>query len=132
MTEKKANEIFRSKYPEGEICRKNSTSAGSKYWVTFNKGGKVYYYSSTSYSELLGRFGFKVIYKHDVETAKKYIEKYEKDLNDLLNGVKPPFFNAFGLKSDEEAMADEIAYAKEQVKTWKETLRYYTEDCIID
>ena len=47
MTESRANEIFRSKYPEGEICRKHSTSAESKYWVTFEPNGKVYYYSCT-------------------------------------------------------------------------------------
>ena len=35
MTERQANEIFRSKYPEGEIVRKNASSAGSRYFVVF-------------------------------------------------------------------------------------------------
>ena len=81
MTELKALKIFRSKYPEGEICRKNSTSAGNKYWVTFKPNGKVYYYSCTSYAELLNRFGFNVIYKHDLVSAEETLKKYEKQLS---------------------------------------------------
>ncbi len=53
MTLKHANDIFRSKYPNGEICRKHTTSAENKYWVTFQPNGKVYYYSGQSYGELL-------------------------------------------------------------------------------
>lgn len=136
MTEKKANEIFRSKYPNGEICRRNSTSAGNKYWVVFDKSianHKVYHYSETSYAGLLNRLGFKIVYKHDVETAKYYVKQYQKELDDLNNGIKPPFFNCFGIFSDEkEAMEDEIQSTTKQLNEWKETLRYYTEDCIID
>ena len=132
MTEAKANKIFKTKYPDGEICRPNSTSAGYKYWVVFNKGGKVYYYSETSYASLLRRLGFNVVYKHDVTTAEEWVDKYTKRLNDLNNGIKPAFFNIFGTKSDEEAMADEIAETERQLNDWKETLRYYNEECIVD
>ena len=69
MTEERANEIFKTKYPEGEIRRKYSTSAGNKYWVTFNPNGRVYSYSATSYAELLRKFEFNVIYKHDLRNA---------------------------------------------------------------
>ena len=60
MTEKKANELFRTKYPNGEICRPNSTSAGYKYWVIFDKNiGRVYYYTASNYSNLLGKLKIK-------------------------------------------------------------------------
>lgn len=56
MTEKKANEHFRTKYPNGEIRRPNSTSSGYKYWVIFDKNNpKVYSYSAPNYSALLGK-----------------------------------------------------------------------------
>ena len=56
MTEKKANEIFRTQYPNGEIRRPHSTSAEWKYWVIFDKNNpRVYYYSATNYSNLLGK-----------------------------------------------------------------------------
>ena len=42
MTEQKANQIFKTKYPEGEIVRRNNSSAGNKFWVTFKPEGRVY------------------------------------------------------------------------------------------
>ena len=132
MTESRANEIFRTKYPEGEICRKNSTSAGNKYWVTFNPNGKVYYYSGTSYQQVLGKLGFKIAYQSNIDTAKAAVERYEKKLIDLKNGIKPAFFNCFNLMSDEEAMVCEIAETEKSLAEWKEQLRHLTEDCIVD
>lgn len=131
MTESRANEIFRSKYPNGEICRKNSTSAESKYWVTFNKDGKVYYYSCTSYAQLLNRLGFHVVYKHDVDAAKATLEKYETQLIDAKNGNFSPFAFAFIDRTPETEQA-EIDDLQRQVDEYKEMLRHYTEDCIID
>lgn len=62
MTEKKANEYFRTKYPNGEICRPNSTSAGYKYWVVFDttiQPHKGYYYTAANYGNLLGKLKIK-------------------------------------------------------------------------
>ena len=62
MTEKKANEYFRTKYPNGRICRRKSTSAENKYWVVFDETlelVKPYYYQASNYSNLLGRLGVK-------------------------------------------------------------------------
>lgn len=62
MTEKKANELFKTKYPNGYIKRPNSTSAGYKYWVVFDdtlENVKPYSYTATNYSNLLGRLGIK-------------------------------------------------------------------------
>lgn len=60
MTEKKANELLRTKYPEAEIVRQGRSSAPKgKYFVTFQPLGKVYYYSAPNYSALLGKLGIK-------------------------------------------------------------------------
>lgn len=131
MTEKKANEIFRTKYPEGEIVRRNNSSAGNKFWVTFTPNGKVYYYACSTYSELLGRFGFKVVYKHDIENAEEALKRYEKQLEDAKNGKFQPFAFAF-IERNEETEKAEIEDLQNKVNEWKETLRYFKEDCIID
>jgi hypothetical protein len=57
MTEKKANEYFKTKYPNGYIKRPHSTSAENRYWVVFDdtkENVKPYYYSAANYSNLLG------------------------------------------------------------------------------
>ena len=131
MTEKKANEIFRTKYPEGEICRRNSTSAGNKFWVTFKPNGKVYYYACSSYAELLKRFDFEVVYKHDIKTAEDTLAKYEKQLEDALNGKFPAFAFAF-TDRNEETEKEEIQFLQDQVNDWKAVLKHFNEDCIID
>ena len=83
MTEQKANEIFRKKYPFGEIGRPNSTSVGSKYWVIFdnsNGNGKVYGYTAGSYAALLQRLGFKVCYRADIKGAYDELKRMENEL----------------------------------------------------
>lgn len=131
MTEARANGIFRTKYPEGEICRRHSTSAENKYWVTFKSNGKVYYYSCTSYAELLNRFGFKVVYKHDLESAKATLARCEKDLDNAKAGE----FGLFAFIFTEQTPETEKEYInglQKQVDEYKELVRHYTEDCIID
>lgn len=131
MTEKRANEIFRTKYPEGEIVRKNASSAGWKYFVVFKHGGKVYEYGCTSYQQLLGRFGFKIAYKHDIENAKKQVIKYEKELENAKNGIFEPYKFLFTERT-KEAEEEEIKSIQKEVDEWKEEVRFLTEDCIID
>lgn len=131
MTEARANEIFRTKYPEGEIVRKNASSAGWKYFVVFKHGGKVYEYGCTSYQQLLGRFGFNIAYKHDIENAKEQLSKYEKQLEDAKNGKFQPFAFVF-VERTKEAEEEEIKSIQKEVNEWKEELRYLTEECIID
>lgn len=127
MTEARANEIFRTKYPNGSILRKNSTSAGNKYWVVFDENSKVYYYSATSYSELLRRLKFNVIYKHDLKTAEANVERYQDRLDKILKGdFEDEFDLLFGtkeqiLESTKENLADAI-----------KILEYYQNECIID
>ena len=131
MTEKRANEIFRTKYPEGEIVRRNNSSAGNKFWVTFKPQGKVYYYACSTYAELLNRFGFEIVYKHDIESAKLTLEKYEQQLKDAKNGKFLPFTFAF-IERTKESEEAEIEYLQNQVNEYKEMIKHYTEDCIID
>lgn len=131
MTEAKANEIFRTKYPDGEICRRNSTSAENKYWVTFKPNSKVYYYSCTSYAELLNKLGFEVVYKHNIESAKATLERYEKELNEAKAGK----FSKFAFIFTEQTPETEKYYINDlqaQVDQYKELVRHYTEDCIVD
>ena len=131
MTEKKANEIFRTKYPEGEIVRRNNSSAGNKFWVTFKPNGKVYYYACSTYAELLGRFGFKVVYKHDIKNAEDQLSWYEKQLEDARNGKFQSFAFLFVERNAETEKA-EIEDLQNKVNEWKEILRHFREDCIID
>ena len=125
MTERQANEIFRSKYPEGEIVRKNASSAGSRYFVVFKEGGKAYYYNAQSYQELLGRFGFQIAYKHDIENAEAVISRLEETLRTESYGL------CLFPKADMEAWkAQRKAKIQEDIARWKEELRRLTEDCI--
>lgn len=125
MTERQANEIFKTKYPEGEIVRKNASSAGSRYFVVFKEGGKVYYYNAQSYQELLGRFGFQIAYKHDIENAEHVISRLEETLRTESYGL------CLFPKADMEAWkAQQRANVERQLEDWKEELRYLKEDCI--
>lgn len=126
MTEARANEIFKTKYPEGEIRRRHATSAENKYWVTFNPNGKVYYYSATSYAELLRRFEFNVIYKHDLSNAEANVERYQNKLDKFLKGEFDSFDLLFCTK--EQALES----AKESLADAQKTLQYYQNECIID
>lgn len=131
MTEKRANEIFRTKYPEGEIIRRHASSADNKFWVTFKPEGKVYYYACSTYQELLSRFGFKIAYKHDVETLKDIIAGYEKKLEDAINGKFSVFDFAF-CERNEESEKQIIEYYKEQIDNNQKQLDHMLNECIID
>lgn len=131
MTEARANEIFRTKYPEGEIVRRNNSSAGNKFFVTFKPQGKVYYYACLTYVELLRRFGFDVVYSHDVAAVKSSLRHYEKQLEEAKNGIFQPFTFAF-IERNKESEEAEIEFLQNQVNEYKERLRYYQEDCIIE
>ena len=126
MTEAKANEIFRTKYPEGNIIRKNVTSAGNKYWVTFNPNSKAYFYSATSYAELLNRLGFKVVYRHNLETAKQQVEHYEEKINKYKKGELDEFEILFGLTEEQL-----IENTERELNDAKKRVNYYKNECII-
>lgn len=107
MTEKKANEILRSKYPQAEILRKNSTSVCCRYWVTYQPNGKVYAYCAGSYQEVLGKLGFNILYKHNVETYNKRIAELSKQIEE---GGEENLFHLF----DER---DWIPFSQEEIES---------------
>lgn len=126
MTEKRANEIFRTKYPEGEIVRRNNSSAGNKFWVTFKPNGKVYYYACSTYQELLSRFGFKIAYKHDIETVKSMIAMYDQKILDAENGKA-------GLSLfKEDTPENQKKFYEEQKQEYQKRLDHMLNECIID
>ena len=131
MTEKRANEIFRTKYPEGQIVRRNNSSAGNKFYVTFKPEDKVYYYACSTYQELLSRFGFEIAYKHDIETVKEQIKHYEKQLQDALNGKFSIFDFAF-CERNEQTEKEKIDWIKEQLNENQKRLNHMLNECIID
>ena len=118
MTEARANEIFKTKYPEGEIINgKNfGGSCAGRMVVIFNKGGKVYQYNATSYQAILERFGFKILYKHNVKAYERQIESLEKSIAD---GGERDFFDASGWHSYSR---DEIKIMQAEIQRLKDIL----------
>lgn len=112
MTEKQANEILRTKYPEATIFRRNSMggTSSSALAVTFYPNGKVYDYQASSYQQVLEKLGFNILYKHNVKNMMDRIEKLQKKISDggedtlHLFGEKYHTFTADELSS----MQDEI------------------------
>lgn len=92
MTIKQANDIFRTKYPEGEIIQRGCMGGASKVAtsVIYQEGGKVYSFNVQNYVELLQRLGFKVLYKRQVERMTADIEKMQKVIEN--NGEENIFF----------------------------------------
>lgn len=115
MTEARANEIFRTKYPTGEIIngKRFGGSCAGRMVVIFQEGGKCYDYGATSYQAILERFGFKILYKHNVAAYERQIADLEKRIAD---GGEQDFFDASGwhtYSSDELGnMRDEIRRIK--------------------
>lgn len=132
MTEARANEIFKTKYPNGSILRKNSTSAGNKYWVVFDEHSKVYYYSATSYTELLRRLKFNVIYKHNLRTAEANVKYYQNRLDKLSKGEfeEDEFDFDFDLLFSYKEQI--LESTKENLADAIKILKYYQNECIVD
>lgn len=84
MTEKKANEIIRTKYPDATIFRRNSFGGTNTTHlaVVFEPCGKVYDYYGLSYQQVLIKLGFKILYKHNVDSYNRHIAELEKKIAD--------------------------------------------------
>ena len=116
------NEIFKTKYPTGEVFQKGSFGCGStsnnKVCVIFKDGGKVYNYSYKSYADLLKQLGFNVWYKHDVKAIEAQILDSEKMIID--GGYIDDFFsNGEFVEYSEE----EISGAKFNIEYWSNKLK---------
>ena len=80
MTEKRANEILRTKYPEAKIVKNIGGVATSRISVIFTPGGKVYSYLAGSYQQVLEKLGFEILYKHNVLNYKNEITRLKKEI----------------------------------------------------
>ena len=122
MTIQEVNEIFKSKYPTGEVFQKGSFGCGSasdnKVCVIFKDGEKVYNYSYKSYADLLQQLKFNVWYKHDIEAIKAQILNSEKMIID--GGYIDDFFsNGEFVEYSEE----ELNGAKFNIEYWNNKLK---------
>ena len=108
MTEKRANEILRTKYPEATIFKRNSMggTSSSRLAVTFQPNGKVYDYSGSSYQQVLEKLGFNILYKHNVEHYKRMIADLEAEIE--AGGFDNIFTDGFVKWSEEELAAKRI------------------------
>ena len=116
------NEIFKTKYPTGEVFQKGSFGCGSdsnnKVCVIFKDGEKVYNYSYKSYADLLQQLKFNVWYKHDVKAIKEQILNSEKMIED--GGYIDDFFsNGEFVEYSEE----ELSGAKFNIEYWNNKLK---------
>ena len=84
MTEQRANEILRTKYPEARLTsgRRYGNATTSQMVVVFKPNGKVYKYYATTYAQVLEKLGFTILYKHSVEAYKSEIARLEGLIND--------------------------------------------------
>lgn len=106
MTENKANEIFRTKYPTGQIFRRDTFGSATKgqLAVMFEEGGKVYKYNATNYVVLLQKLGFNVLYKKDYDALCRRLETWKIDYEN--GGYDDPFGLLDDTTYDEETMAE--------------------------
>ena len=97
MTEKQANKIFRTKYPEGRIYNGKSYggASSSEMVVVFKQGGKSYNYQATTYQQILERFGFTILYKHNVENYRAELTKLKEMIS--KNGYVDTLAKLLGL-----------------------------------
>lgn len=82
MTIKQVNEIFRTKYPNGEIIQKGKFhDLNSRVAVCFDTTPvfhKSYEYTYTSYVDLLNKLGFNLQYEKDRQNIINKIARLKK------------------------------------------------------
>ena len=116
MTNTKANEILRTKYPTATIYKKNAFHgvSSSAFSVTFTDGGKVYNYSAQNYGEVLQKLGFTVLYADEIEDRKQRIERIQNNIN---TGQRKKLFGGVHVYTSEEIkeMKKEIEELKQLI-----------------
>lgn len=118
MTNARANEILKTKYPTAHIFKRNEMGGASSaaLAVTFKEGGKVYDYNTQSYADVLNRLGFTVLYKHEVTTLERMVADLERDIE--AGCYSNPFFGDEIVYFSAETIADK----KAQLAEYKHTL----------
>ena len=93
MTEARANEILKTKYPEATITKGQyyGGSCSGRIVVVFQPGGKAYqYHGCSTYQQILERLGFNILYKHNVKAYEDRIAKLEAEI--AAGGYERIFF----------------------------------------
>jgi hypothetical protein len=106
MTFKKFEEIFKTKYPDGEVLGHGcmaQTETTRQTSVIFKPNGKVYDYYG-AYEDVLSRLGFKVISKARLRNVEHRLESYRKE-----NGT-PKLFVEFGVHDYSKEIAEYEEY----------------------
>ena len=124
MTEERANEILRTRYPEATITKGQyfGGSRSGRVVVTFKPNGKCYeYHGCSTYQQILERLGFNILYKHNVKAYQDRIAELEAEIE---AGGHENFFILPGedkwyVYSDEEInqMRSEIDRIKNELAT---------------
>lgn len=123
MTEKRANEILRTKYPEAELVKGQyyGGSCSGRVAVIFHPGGKAYQYRGCStYQQILERLGFTILYKHNVDSMKRRIEELNKNISD--GGEENLFPGVFDDREWIPFTDDEMDNMKREVAELEDTL----------
>lgn len=121
MEIKQVNEIFKTKYQNGEIYAsnkdysKNKTSIQVIFDITKPKI-KVYHYNVANYVELLQKLGFNIIYKKDIEAIQKDVNRLQNEIEN--KGYYDDLFDCFVNFS-----IDEIQQKKEMFDTLQNKLQ---------
>lgn len=122
MTEKRANEILRTKYPEATITKGQyyGGSCSGRIVVVFQPGGKVYqYHGCSTYQQILERLGFNILYKHNVTNMENEIKRLEAEIE--AGGYE----NFFVLPGEDEWCTyseEEIAQMRSEIESIKNEL----------
>lgn len=122
MTEAKANEILRTKYPEATITKGQyfGGSCTGRIVVTFKPGGKVYqYHGCSTYQQILERLGFNILYKSNVDNYKRLISDLERKISD---GGEENKFHLFDKRDWIPFNPEEISRMEQELKEYKDIL----------
>lgn len=122
MTEARANEILRTKYPEATITKGQyyGGSCSGRMVVVFKPNGKVYQYRDCStYQQILERLGFNILYKHNVKAYQDRIAKLEAE---IAAGGYENFFVFPGEECWHTFTDEEIANRRSEIESIKNEL----------
>lgn len=112
MTNERANEILKTKYPEAEIYAPGTMGGvpNGRIALTFDPNGKVYSYVAQNYAQVLNKLGFNVIYKDHANYLESHIETLEKEI--ALGGYDDIFTGEWIRFTDKEIESKKVEIAK--------------------
>lgn len=115
MTDERATEILRMKYPNGSI-----KSAGNLRYIVSTDGVSTCIKRASSQIELLRQYGFNVINKH---TQQRYIEGIKKFERDLEKGTFVDEWGDWGEIGKEVPLDAGMRNEREEaIRKWRDTL----------